>query len=302
MKIIHYNEIEKNIKTILKTNDLCIVLKNDAYGFKMDKIIAIASRYGVKQFAVNKIEEGILAREYTNEKIILFGEAKSYKKDLIKHNIMPTAISFEDINYYTKNKIYFALEIDCGMNRFGIKAYEPDLFTNPYLDTVYVHFYKDLISNKDIINHISNICLKHNKNFHFGGSLLYGKTEYPLRIGRILYKNAVSFLGRVCAIKEVKSKETVGYEAEYTALTSHKIAILDVGYYNGLDLHFDGDTYLNQKRYKVIGRICMNHTFVYIDDNVKVGDLMEFYGKNIPLNEFLLHNKMSEYESFLFIR
>ena len=45
-----------------------------------------------------------------------------------------------------------------------------------------------------------------------------------------------------------------------------------------------------------------NQMFLLIDNNVQIGDLVTVFGKNMPKSEFLLHNNMSNYESFLLIR
>ena len=46
----------------------------------------------------------------------------------------------------------------------------------------------------------------------------------------------------------------------------------------------------------------MNQMFILIDDEVKKGDIVTIFGKNISKSDFLYHNKMSNYESFLLIR
>lgn len=302
MKVIDYTNIDKNIKKILKTNELCIVLKNDAYGFGLVQVLKLGLKNKVQLYAVNTIDEAKLVRRYCDKKIILFGHSMDKLKEIKQYDILPTAGSLEEMVYYSQNQVKFALEIDSGMNRFGIKEFKEDLLKNKYLEMVYIHFYKRLPSNASIMEHIHKLCHKYQKLCHFGGSLVYGVNRYCLRVGKQIYENSMEFYGKVIEIKSIKPGESVGYEGEYIATTAQKIAVLDVGYYNGIRIHFDGYVYCHKKRYPIIGRVCMNHAFVKIDENIQINDFMEFFGKHISLEEFLQHNLMSEYESFLFIR
>lgn len=302
MKIIKYDRIEENLCALLKTNLLCLVLKNDAYGFGMKNITRLALKHHVENFAVNTITEAIELRGLTDGKIIQFGNCRNDLMLLKAYRILPTASSSEEIRLYTDYKLPFALEVDSGMNRFGVKELEEGFLSNPYLDTVYVHFYKKKEENLAFMHRLAELCRVYRKAFHFGGSLAYGEHGYPLRVGRLIYRNSVELYGQIQMIKTVSAGETVGYEGEYQAQTEERIAVLNIGYYNGIRTFYDGSVYGRGKRYPVVGRVCMNHTFIRIDDTVKEGDWLEFFGNRITLEEFLIHNRMSEYESFLFIR
>jgi alanine racemase len=100
----------------------------------------------------------------------------------------------------------------------------------------------------------------------------------------------------------LKKNETIGYDGEYKAKKNILVGICNIGYYNGLRRNYKGRLSINDKYYRVIGRICMNQMFILIDYDVKIGDKVIIFGKNITKKEFLLHNNMSNYESFLLIR
>lgn len=302
MKIINYTTIEKNIQSILKSNEICLVLKNDAYGFKMEEIVKIAHRNSIHKFAVNTLEEAIHLRSLTPFKIILFSNYHLPMEDLKTYHILPTAGSLEEMEQFSRYQIPFALEIDSGMNRFGIKTLDEEWLKNPYLDTLYIHFYKKQEKNKEVMQYFAQLCKSYQKDFHFGGSLVYQDTTECIRIGKLIYQNSVQLMGHIQNIKEIYEGESVGYEGEYVAREPERIAIIDIGYYNGLKISFSGFVFCRGKRYPVIGRVCMNHCFILADEFLHIGDIVEFYGENISLEEFLKENKMSEYESFLFIR
>lgn len=303
MKVIDYSQIEENIKTIKKTNDIILVVKNNAYGFGIKRIVEIALKNDIRMFAVNTIAEAIELRRLTDRDILLFGYCVEYIDEIIKYQIIPTANSLDEIAIFNKNKIYYALEIDIGMNRFGIKEYNESIFNNQYLHHVYAHFYNENINYSKIINKIKKLCNKYNKKCHFGGSMLYSKTNESLRLGKLAYSDALRLYGNVVMIKRLAKGEAVGYDSLYKAENDDEIiAVVDIGYYNGLRVYYDGYTYINNNRYKVVGKICMNHSFIKIDDKVSIGDMVEFLGKNISIYEFLSHNNMTEYECFLSIK
>lgn len=302
MRVIDYSQIEENIKMIKKTNDIILVVKNNAYGFGINRIVEIALKNDITMFAVNKIEEAIELRGLTDKDILLFGYCVGYIDEIIKYQIIPTANSLDEIAIFNKHKIYYALEIDIGMNRFGIKEYNESIFNDPYLHHIYAHFYNENINYSKIIKEIKALCYKYNKKCHFGGSMLYSKTNEALRLGKLVYSDALKLYGNVVMIKSLVKGESVGYDSLYKAEGDELIAVVDIGYYNGLRVKYDGYTYINNNRYKVVGKICMNHSFVKVDNNVFVGDRVEFFGENISVYEFLSHNNMTEYECFLSIR
>lgn len=303
LKIIDYTIIEKNIKNILSTNEICLVVKNDAYGFGLENIINIINKLSIDQIAVNDINEAIECRKLKYlHKIILFGSNVRNISDIKKYNVLPVASSKYEMDIYTKNKIPFVVEIDTGMNRFGFKNIDYTILDNYYIDSVIAHFYKKTANNLNIIEIINTECAKYNKPVSYGGSLIFGDTDKRLRIGAMAYRSATRFYGRVVLIKNVYKNEEVGYEGKFKVKNDARIAVLDVGYCNGIRRGFKGYVALNGRKYKTVGLVCMNHTFVLVDNNVYENDLLEFYGDEIPLSEFLKNNMMSEYESFLLIK
>ena len=167
---------------------------------------------------------------------------------------------------------------------------------------MYIHFYDERMDFTKYISKIKRLCYKYNKKCHFGGSMLYSKTNEKLRIGKMIYSDSLKLYGNVVMIKSIKKGETVGYESLYKATKDEKIAVIDIGYFNGLKTNFNGFVCIKNIKYRIVGKVCMNHSFAIIDDNVYIGDIAEFFGDNINIFDFLEHNKMTEYECFLSIR
>lgn len=303
LKIIDYDIIYDNIKKIRQTNEVILVVKNDAYGFNVDKIVKIALDNDINRFAVNSIDEGIVLRNLNKDiSILLFGYQSLNIELIRKYNIIPTVNNIDELNFYTKEKINCALEIDSGMNRFGIKEFDEQILNNSYIIEIYTHLYKKTKDNFKVIEYIKILADKYNKYFHIGGSIAYEYTNYPIRIAYMIYENCDSLVGKIVYTKKVYKNETVGYDGLYKFKKTGIIGICNIGYYNGIKRKYNGRVMINNKYYKVVGKVCMNQMFILIDNTVNIDDDVIIFGKNMSKSEFLYHNKMSNYESFLLIR
>lgn len=302
MKIINYDIIKNNIKKLKENNELMIVLKNDAYNFNMEHVLKIALCEGVRRFAVNDVYEGIRLRKLNSSiEILTFGLAINNLNIVKEYNLIPTVSNMYEFNRYSDNNIPFSVELDIGMNRFGFKYFDYNLLNNNLIKFIYIHF-KDNINIKDYINKYDIISSIYNKEIVYGGSIVIPYTDKCVRIGKEIYLNSLSLYGRVVNIKYVKKDESIGYDSSYIMENDGYIGIVDIGYYNGLSLYYDNDVIINDNRYKVVGKLCMNHMFVLINSNVKIADIVEIIGKNISIDEFNLHNKTNIYQDFLLIR
>lgn len=87
---------------------------------------------------------------------------------------------------------------------------------------------------------------------------------------------SLRLLTHICEIKNVKKGEEVGYNLTFKAKSDMKLAILPIGYYDGIDRRFSekGKVIINDKLCSVIGKVCMNITMVDVSEvgKVKVGD------------------------------
>ena len=81
-----------------------------------------------------------------------------------------------------------------------------------------------------------------------------------------------SLHSEVIQINEVENG-TVGYNGNYKVEGKEKIAVVPIGYADGIIRKNTGrNVYINNKEYKIVGNICMDMLFVKIDSSVKVGD------------------------------
>ena len=86
-------------------------------------------------------------------------------------------------------------------------------------------------------------------------------------------KPVLSLCSEVCEIKNVKKGDYVGYGNRYQIQEDSKVAIVPVGYMDGLSLRHSGrNVIINNKKYPIIGAINMGMITVKVDDSVKEKD------------------------------
>ncbi len=97
---------------------------------------------------------------------------------------------------------------------------------------------------------------------------MYGLVDYK----DIEFKSTFSLYSEVIQINKVKD-ETVGYNGNYKVKDEELIAVVSIGYADGIIRKNTGRyVYINDKRYQIVGNICMDMLFVKVDKNVHVGD------------------------------
>lgn len=113
---------------------------------------------------------------------------------------------------------------------------------------------------------------------------LYGisNTGLPLQnIGTL--KSVVS------QVKTVEPEETVGYGRKGKISRVSQIAVVPLGYADGLDRKLgnnNGVAFVKGSRVPIIGNICMDMLMLDVTGvNVRPGDVVEFFGQNISITE-----------------
>ena len=118
-------------------------------------------------------------------------------------------------------------------------------------------------------------------------------TQIPIKL-----KPAFNMYAEILQIKDIKKGEFVGYGAGYRALKNERIAILAIGYDDGIFRKSRGrDVAINGKKYKMIGDIGMGMCTIKIDETVTNEDRVEIIGENIKIKDVSRHNETSIYET-----
>mgnify|MGYP004646153429 FL=1 len=104
----------------------------------------------------------------------------------------------------------------------------------------------------------------------------------------------------IIQIKNVKKGEFIGYGASYVADTDMKIAVLPIGYNNGIGRVNNGQYVLiNGKKCTMLGVSGMNMFVVKIDSDIKISDKVLVMGDEITIGQFSRFNNNTLSESLL---
>jgi alanine racemase len=94
---------------------------------------------------------------------------------------------------------------------------------------------------------------------------------------------------QVIAIREVAAGESVGYGRGWVARRPSKIGTVAIGYGDGYPRHAPSGTpvLVNGHRVPLAGRVSMDAICADLTgtENIQVGDPVELWGPNLPVNE-----------------
>lgn len=303
-KIINVDNLVYNVKYFqerLPYNSLfCAVIKSNAYGHGIKDVIKVLNNY-VDYYAVTTNVEALNVREYTKLPIIVLGGLmEDNLQESINMDIEFTILKRQDIiklsNQFNKVKVHMA--VNTGMNRLGIKnrraleiiLREIDKSNNVELVGIFSHISdaknKRRINNqiKNFLNISSNIqsnIIKHIANTDT--CLYYPEYSFDMyRIGLGLYgygnknlKPVMQVFAKIIDKQFVKKGEHIGYSSSFKAKKGIVVAILDIGYADGVPRIWSkrGFVIINNNLCKIIGNICMSMMMVDITKvNCKIGD------------------------------
>lgn len=110
-------------------------------------------------------------------------------------------------------------------------------------------------------------------------------------------KQAFELISEVFEIKHVTKGSYIGYGTGYKAKEDMDIAIVDIGYKDGISKKRKR-TYMaiNGKRYPVVGEVCMGMTMLKVDKDVRKHDIVYVIGNEISVEEVAKWLHTIEYE------
>ena len=329
---IDKNKIKENIKNIInKYSEYKYyfgVVKANCYGCDNDnlEITEAVIEAGCNYLAVATLEEAIKRRKKCkNIPILILGHTnKSYIQEAIKNDITVTIHSQESLDEIIKQNLIGLkahIKINTGMNRLGIsqnlkQIYSKCLENNINIEGIYTHIYN--ANNKDDYNKqiskfrnlLKQIDISKIEIIHIAASealINYSKVKEAngCRLGIIMYgfsekiklKSPIKLYSEVVQINKLKKGETVGYNGIFKANKDTQIAVIPIGYADGIIRKNTGrSVYINNKEYKIVGNICMDMLFVEIDKEVKLYDKVEILKDNKHIQDIADYLETIPYE------
>ena len=109
-------------------------------------------------------------------------------------------------------------------------------------------------------------------------------------------KTAFTLYSTVMTIKKVKQSEFVGYGALYFADKDINVAIIPIGYADGVTKNYKY-VCIHGRKYDIVAD-SMDMLMVHVDGRVRVGDKVEIFGDNISIKEASKNNGVNSYKLF----
>lgn len=329
---VNLKNIKYNVKTLVnKYNDYDYhfgVVKADCYGHNDISVVKTIIESGCNYLAVATLDEALTIRkEIKYIPILCLGIIDvKYIPLCIENNISITISNLEYLNNINNCNadLKVHIKINTGMNRLGVnnkeefnKIYNLVKQKNFILEGIYTHIYN--ASNKEttlkqyeqLEKITSDIDLKEIPIVHVGASEVteyFPKRDYAngCRLGIAMYglidyndiefKSTFSLYSEVIQINEV-TNGIVGYNGAYKVNGTEKIAVVPIGYADGIIRKNSGrNVYINNKEYKIVGNVCMDMLFVKVDNSVKVGDKVEIIKDINHIKQIAKHLDTITYE------
>jgi alanine racemase len=315
----------------LVTAECGAVVKANAYGLGLQPVTATLVRAGCKTFFVADLAEARTVRSRARDAAIyvLDGFTPDWGDGLIEINARPVINSTTELaewDAFVGARAWrggAALHVDTGMHRLGITPEEavalaPRAQTENHgialllshlacaetpdhpLNAKQIALFRELHMlypgiPASLVNS-SGIFLGDSAYFDLArpGAALYGVNPTPGHPNPM--QSVVQLTGRILQIRGVASDETVGYGATWTAKRPSRIAVVALGYADGVmragsgsDERPGGAAIVAAQRCPIVGRISMDLACIDITDlpdgAVHRGDLATLIGAEISVDD-----------------
>jgi alanine racemase len=331
---VDLDAVEANWRALahkLLTVECAAVVKANAYGLGLEPVTGKLAKAGCKTFFVADIAEARRARTRAGEAAIyvLNGFSPPAADAFAELNAQPVINSTAELAEWdafvtAQNwRGGAAIHVDTGMNRLGISADEAAALAlrlqqeNHGITLLMSHLACAEIAGHPLtanqirlfrelrmLYHGVPASLANSSGIYIGdtahfdlarpGAALYGINPTPGQTNPM--RNVVELTGRILQVRKVAQGETVGYSAAWTARRASRIAVVALGYADGLlragsgvDRKGGSTAIVAEKSCPVVGYVSMDLACVDItdlaDNAVRRGDMATFIGNSLPIDE-----------------
>jgi alanine racemase len=315
----------------LLTVECGAVVKANAYGLGLEPVTATLALAGCKTFFVADIAEARRVRSRAAEATIyvLDGFTPDWSDAFIEINARPVINSTTELaewDAFVAARSWqggAALHVDTGMNRLGIAIDEAAALAprtqnenhgiallmshlacaenpNHPLNATQINVFRELHmlypGIPASLANSSGIFLGSSAHYDLArpGAALYGVNPTPGHPNP--QKTVVELTGRILQIRVVDRDQTVGYGATWTAKRPTRIAVVALGYADGLlragsgtDERPGGTAIVAGKRCPIVGRISMDLICIDVtalaEGTAHRGELATLIGPDLPIDE-----------------
>ncbi len=326
------------IKKMIGGVGLIAVVKNDAYGHGLRAIVGALEDVGPDMLAVNDLAEALLVRENCRLPILIFGllieaEIRQAIDNQFTITIFDKAQApvIDRLANRLNRTARVHIKINTGLNRLGVSPEEAyDLINNQhYYPFIRVEaLYSHLSNPEDDRANAGQLASIHNLLQRLGDrvlpvhlvssraltSLTAGYLD-AVRLGRAIYglspvipelQPVMECRARIAQIREILPGATIGYNQQTVAKRALRLAIITIGFGDGLPNHQPIKILVNGRLRPLVGRPMMNYSMVDLGSlPAKPGDEVVILGRQLDqsgqmqsqsLDELVKSSNMSHYE------
>lgn len=323
---LNQTQFVQNINHVRGNTPVMAVVKNNAYHFGLPYAIEAFTKAGIDTFSTTSLNEAVQIRELREDATIFLMNPSTDFNAIKQNNLHVTLPSKDFYYQYQEelSQLNIHLEYENLLHRSGFKSIDEieeiiavnqslplekqmhitGLWTHfGYADEFEVEDYQvekeawlsimDILSNKydfqfihaqNSASFVRDGLFDHHTHARLG-ILLYGARPYS-NLPETITHQSLTVSANVIQVRQLNQGESAGYSFAYTADTETKLAVVDIGYGDGiLRTRSKFDCIINGKRYP-IKALMMSHMFVEVDDYVLAGDEVILYNNDIRIDEF----------------
>lgn len=320
---IHLDNIVANWRTIgalVPRSETGAVVKADAYGHGAGPVAKALQAAGCRTFFVAYIEEGADLRSILGDEatILAFNGAEAEDADNVRTSaILPVMNSIPALRNWLSSPDAppYAIHIDTGMNRLGIRLEDLDTLAELTADHPPLHVMSHLVDSDDRSNPLNETQLKRFSNavdrfngaarsFANTGGCFMGEPYgfNVMRPGIGLYgggppspdgvelKPGMTLEAPILTVQTVQAGETVGYGATHTFDEPRTLATVALGYGDGFprSASNSGIASIGEAACPIVGRVSMDLITIDVtgaEALAKPGAFAQFIGSEVLLEE-----------------
>jgi len=311
------------IKSTLPANtQIMAMVKAFAYGSGSYEIAKLIQKK-VNYFAVAFVDEGIALRQKgIKTPIMVLNVDNNSSSKLLEFQLEPVVYSLSQLQQLTEilngASISIHIEIDSGMHRLGFMKNDLQALVQ-FLTCNHQYVVKSVFSHLSASDEAEHDAFTQHQYWEFNqaAQTIEKALHYPVkkhisntaaifrfpnqsldlvRLGIGLYginptpqfKNILSTVftlkTSISQIKNIAPSESIGYSRQSISNSARKIAILALGYADGLNRKLSngkGGFYINSQFAPIVGNVCMDMCMVDISQiQCQEGDEAELFGKH----------------------
>ena len=325
--VVHnLNEFRRQLKP---GTGIMAMVKAFAYGSGSAEIASLLEYNGVTSFAVAYADEGVALREDgITSPVMVMNPDESAMELIIRHNLEPEIYSLESFAAFISVARRYGLlhypvhlKLDTGMHRLGFGTGDIDVLQEllrgqQHLKvlSLFSHLAASDDPSQDAFTHrqaslLLSVAerLERSMGYSFKLHLLNtsGISRFPeyqfdmVRLGIGLYgigryegvslQNTGRFVSAVSQVRRVPAGEPVSYGGRGASDHEREIAVIPVGYADGLRRSMGegrGSLFIRGRRVPITGSICMDMCMADVTGmKVEAGDEAEVFGAHISIDE-----------------